>query len=192
MHNTNLDIAQSKPRRPRRYDPDRRDKIIQATLISIAENGVSETSLRGVANIAEVPLGSMTYHFKNREELLFDAFSFFAKNMLNDFENQLKHASDAEQAAQAIVNYICEERWFSKENLLISYELYAFSARTEYSKSIICNWLEGVRECLLAFFDRNTANALDALIEGYSIHRSIDQTPPSKREIEVIVKKLTQ
>ena len=50
-------------RRARRVDPNRRQRIIDACLDVIAERGVAGTSHRIVAEAADVPLGSMTYHF---------------------------------------------------------------------------------------------------------------------------------
>ena len=57
----------------RRYDPGRRDRIIDACLDVIAESGVAGTSHRRVAQAADVPLGSMTYHFTGMNDLLHEA-----------------------------------------------------------------------------------------------------------------------
>lgn len=39
-------------------------------------------------------------------------------------------------------------------------------------------------------FDKCTADALDALIEGYSIHRSVDNNPASRDEVHTIVDRI--
>jgi TetR/AcrR family transcriptional regulator, regulator of biofilm formation and stress response len=44
----------------RRYDPSRRNRIIDACLDLISQNGVAGTTHRKVADAADVPLGSMT------------------------------------------------------------------------------------------------------------------------------------
>ena len=61
-----------RPRRTRRNDPNRRDRIIDACLRVIAEVGVAGASHRKIAEAADVPLGSMTYHFTGMDELLRD------------------------------------------------------------------------------------------------------------------------
>ena len=58
----------------RRFDPERKDRIIEACLDVIAERGVAGTSHRVVAAAAGVPLGSMTYHFDGMADLLHQAF----------------------------------------------------------------------------------------------------------------------
>ncbi|NEE37598.1 TetR family transcriptional regulator, partial [Streptomyces sp. SID7982] len=54
----------------RRYDPERRTRIIDAALTVIAADGIAGLSHRTVAAEADVPLGSTTYHFASLDELL--------------------------------------------------------------------------------------------------------------------------
>ncbi|CAM5488856.1 hypothetical protein SGRI78S_04750 [Streptomyces griseus subsp. griseus] len=61
-----------------RTDPERRDRIIDAVLDLIVDEGVAGVSHRKVAARAGVPLGSMTYHFSGMDELLHEAFTRFS------------------------------------------------------------------------------------------------------------------
>ncbi len=54
----------------RRYDPDRRQRIIDAAIRVVGRSGIAGLSHRTVAAEAEVPLGSTTYHFTSLDELL--------------------------------------------------------------------------------------------------------------------------
>lgn len=47
----------------RRYDPERRQRIIDAAITVVGERGIAALSHRAVAAAADVPLGSTTYHF---------------------------------------------------------------------------------------------------------------------------------
>ena len=49
-------------RRPN--DPQRRERILQATLDTIAAHGIHAVTHRKIATCANVPLGSLTYYFK--------------------------------------------------------------------------------------------------------------------------------
>ncbi|HAT1583725.1 TPA: TetR family transcriptional regulator [Citrobacter farmeri] len=183
--------AQKPARAVRRHDPERRERIITAALDTIAENGVAEATLRRVAAAADVPLGSISYHFSGREELLFEAFSRFSGEMVLDLETSLSNARTPRQVKTAIVEHICGPAWAVRRNLLLSYELYAYSSRQKGSTQVWLNWIARVRAILLRHFDKRTADAIDALIEGYIIHRSIDQEPPTKRDIQAVIDKLT-
>jgi len=44
----------------RRYDPDRRQRIIDAAIAVVGERGIAGLSHRSVAAAADVPLGSTT------------------------------------------------------------------------------------------------------------------------------------
>ncbi|MFT4463877.1 MAG: TetR/AcrR family transcriptional regulator [Sodalis sp. (in: enterobacteria)] len=57
-------------KKSRRTDPDRRARIIDATLDMIAQHGVASITHRKIAAAADVPLGSMTYHFAGMQDLL--------------------------------------------------------------------------------------------------------------------------
>lgn len=183
--------APMQARASRRPDPGRRERIIAAALETIAENGVSEATLRRVAAAADVPLGSITYHFSGREELLFEAFSRFAGEMVVELETTLSQARTPQQVRNAIVEHICGPAWAARRNLLLTYELYAYSSRRKGSTQVWRSWVARVRTILLRHFDKRTADAIDALIEGYIIHRSIDEQPPTKRDIAAVIYKLT-
>ena len=56
-------------RRSRRFDPHRRERILDAAIEVIAEHGVAGTTHRLIAAAADVPLGSLTYHFASLADL---------------------------------------------------------------------------------------------------------------------------
>ncbi|WP_454856774.1 TetR/AcrR family transcriptional regulator [Promicromonospora soli] len=56
--------------RPRRTDPGRRERILDAALDLIARDGSAGVTYRSVAEAADVPMGSMTYHFPTRDDML--------------------------------------------------------------------------------------------------------------------------
>jgi len=57
-------------RAQRRYDPERKSRIVDAAIEVIAEHGVAGTTSRRIAAAADVPLGSLTYHFNGLDDLL--------------------------------------------------------------------------------------------------------------------------
>jgi TetR/AcrR family transcriptional regulator, regulator of biofilm formation and stress response len=61
-----------------------RDRICWATIAVIADDGVDGVRHRKVAEVAGVSLGSTTYHFSDRGELVREAFRWY-----------LEHAGDA-------------------------------------------------------------------------------------------------
>jgi TetR/AcrR family transcriptional regulator, regulator of biofilm formation and stress response len=175
----------------RRFDPDRRSRIIDATLDIIAEWGVAGTTHRRVAEAADVPLGSMTYHFDSLEQLLTEAFMRLSETVSDQFVALLSAAETPEQARDAVVEIVLGTHWATPRNLLLSYELYAYAGRNPALQSVMRSWMAQSRQALERHFDPLTSRALDALIEGMTIHNSVDPLPGGREHIAEIIDRLT-
>ncbi len=175
----------------RRHDPERRDRIIDACLEVIAESGVAGTSHRKVAQVADVPLGSMTYHFTGMNELLREAFSRFARTASQAFDERMSAAHDTDTAKQAVVDTITEVVFSSQRDLVLTHELYTLAARDPAFRDITNAWMARSRTTLEQYFEPTTARILDAVIEGLSIHRALDNEPQDDAVVNAAVERIT-
>ncbi|KMO34110.1 TetR family transcriptional regulator [Methylobacterium variabile] len=178
------------PAAPRRYDPDRRARIVRAALDVVAEHGVAGTTHRRIAAAAEVPLGSMTYHFASLDEVLTEAFTLLADTVAARFAERLAAAGTAEEAREAVVDLVVGAAWATPRTMLLSYELYAYAARQPALRRVMQEWMGKSRAALEQHFAPDTARALDAMIEGLTIHRSVDPRPAGRDEVRAIVARL--
>jgi TetR/AcrR family transcriptional regulator, regulator of biofilm formation and stress response len=176
----------------RRYDPRRRDRIIDACLDVIAQNGVAGTSHRKVAEAADVPLGSMTYHFTGMHDLLHEAFSRFALTASQQFEERVAAADDADTAKRVIADAIAYHVLGDQRDLVLTHELYTLAAREAAYRDITHAWMARSRRTLEQFFDPTTARILDALVEGLSIHRALDNEPHDQAIVSTAVQRITE
>ncbi len=174
----------------RRNDPARRQRIIDATLVVIADYGTAATTHRRIAAAAQVPLGSVTYYFASLEKLLTTAFLQLAAESSAAFHARLEAATDRATACTAVIDVIANQVWAEPRTLLLSYELYAFAARHPPVGAVMQRWMDSSREALGRFFDPLTARALDALIEGIGIHNSIDRAPLDRDAVKIIVARI--
>ncbi|MEU0491453.1 TetR family transcriptional regulator [Nocardiopsis sp. NPDC006139] len=160
-----------------RVDPERRERIIAAAADLIAEEGVAGTSHRKVAARAEVPLGSMTYHFAGMDELLREVFSRFAQDLSRRFEQRLARARNLEEAREAVTALVHDELMTSPRELVLTHELYTLAARRPAYRELTRAWMLRSRRALELHFDPLTARQVDALIEGLTIHRALELEP---------------
>lgn len=186
-----METAESVPR-ARRQDPDRRDRIIDSCLAVIAERGVAGTSHRQVAAAADVPLGSMTYHFSGMEELLHEAFSRFASSVSDRFEQRMAAARDLPEARDAVAVLITEDVFGTRDDLVLTHELYTLAARHPAYRDLTNAWMRRSRAALERHFDPRTARLLDALIEGLTIHRALDTEPQDREVVLEAIDRLTR
>ncbi|MCT9819441.1 TetR family transcriptional regulator [Microbacterium sp. W1N] len=161
----------------RRYDPGRRDRIIDACLEVIAEVGVAGASHRRIAERADVPLGSMTYHFRGIDELLREAFERFTDSMSARFAARLAGDLDHDAAIRAVADLIEQDVFVTRRDLVLTHELYTLAARDEAFRAVTNRWMRRSRDTLSAHFDPATALMIDALIEGLTIHAALDTEP---------------
>lgn len=168
-------------------DPRRRERILDAALDVIAEHGAIKVTFRRIADAAGVPLGSLTYYFDDMRHLLTEAFTRHAESVSTRYGALLGAARTPEEARDAVVEIICGKVWGTDRNLLLGYELYAFAARHPELREVMRSWMQTSRDQLAQHFDPLTARALDALIEGFSIHNSVDPRPTDRPGVTAIV-----
>ncbi|MBX0300753.1 TetR family transcriptional regulator [Cryobacterium sp. 1639] len=173
-------VKQAPVRRP---DPDRRGRLIDVALDIIADVGVAGVSHRKIATAADVPLGSMTYHFDGMDDVLTAAFTRFADHVADEFEAVMCRAADRDAAVAALVGLITE-LFDSDRNLVLTIEFYALAARDVKFRSLTSAWMGRSRAALERHFDPLTARLLDALIEGLSLHLALERDR-SDRAVEV-------
>ncbi|WP_299996414.1 TetR/AcrR family transcriptional regulator [uncultured Cedecea sp.] len=186
--NTPKDTINAPVRRKRRYDPSRRERIIAVTLEAIELYGITGTSTRKVAEMADVSLGSLTYYFEGINQLIEEAFTQLSLSISNEFRDVLGAAKTREEALIAVVDFIDQKIWGSHSTLTLSFELYTFVTRHPQLKSLPQSWMKQSRAALEQHFTPATARVIDAFVEGIGIHNYFDREPMTRTEIERVIR----
>lgn len=176
----------------RRYDPDRRGRIIDAALDVIAEVGVAGASHRVIAKKADVPLGSMTYHFESFDQLMEEAFRKLSFEVSQRYIDELESARSIEDAREVVVQLISGGIWATERNMSLQFELYAYMARHKDLRAVVRDWMGRSREAFGKHFDTETAAALDAFLEGVTIHNFAHANAMSIEVVREMVARLTR
>ncbi|MFI1399735.1 TetR/AcrR family transcriptional regulator [Streptomyces sp. NPDC020681] len=149
----------------RRYDPERRQRIIDAAIRVVGRSGIAGLSHRTVAAEADVPLGSTTYHFGSLDELLVAALrrsnEGFAAAVRDSGALADPEADIAEELARLMGEWLSGER----TGVELEYELYLAALRRPALRQVAAEWC-GVAETLVERTDPETAQALVALMDG--------------------------
>ncbi|GGW77163.1 MULTISPECIES: TetR/AcrR family transcriptional regulator [Streptomyces] len=158
-------------------DPQRRARILDATLDLIAEEGLARVSHRKIAARAGVPLGSMTYHFSGMDDLLREAFGRFTDHFVAFFDAHLSAPTDVGRVREAVADLVHALSEGSQRDLVLAQELYTLAARQPAYRELTHEWMRRSRVHLEKHFDPATARQLDALIEGLTLHRALATEP---------------
>jgi len=71
--------------------------------------------------------------------------------------------------------------------MALMYQLYAFMNRSAALKTVMQDWMKMSQTTLEQWFDPATARALDAFIEGMTLHYVTDRVPLTREEIRTMV-----
>ncbi|MEU8764186.1 TetR family transcriptional regulator [Streptomyces sp. NPDC048659] len=152
--------------RPRRHDPDRRERIVDAALRVVGRAGIAGLSHRTVAAEADVPLGSTTYHFGSLDELLVAALRRANDNLGRALREDPGVADPGSDLAAALARLVGVWIGGDRTGVELEYELYLAALRRPALRPVADEWAEDVTACLAPRTDPATARAVIALLDG--------------------------
>ena len=174
----------------RRHDPQRKDRIVDAAIGVIAEHGVAGTTHRRIAAAADVPLGSLTYHFTGLDDVLAHAFRRHAEAMSVVYAAHFDGVRTREQLVDAVTDLVHGDAGADPRDWAVAYELYLAALRDPALRGITESWMRTSRAVLERFVDPGTARGVDALIEGLVMHKTLSTAPVSRAQTREIVGRL--
>ena len=171
----------------RRYDPERKSRIVDAAIEVIAAQGVAGTTSRRIAAAADVPLGSLTYHFAGLDDLFGQAFQRHAERMSPLYEAHFEEVRDRTGFIEAVTDLIHGDAGADVRDWAVAYELYLAALRNPALRSVTDAWMRRSRAVLERFVDPVTARGVDALIEGLVMHITLSTATYDRSETRAIV-----
>ncbi|MFC9946002.1 TetR/AcrR family transcriptional regulator [Streptomyces pratensis] len=154
----------------RRYDPERRERIIDAAIRVVADQGIGGLSHRTVAAEADVPLGSTTYHFASLDELLVAALRRCNESFARTVRESACFSDPTVPLADGLTRLM--GAWFAEGRrgpLALEYELYLAALRRPALRPVAAEWADALAVLIADRTDRSTARALTALLDGISL-----------------------
>jgi TetR/AcrR family transcriptional regulator, regulator of biofilm formation and stress response len=155
-------------------DPGRKERIVVAAMEVIAERGVHKCTHRAIAERASVPLGSLTYYFDGLTQILEQAFIHLVRTMSDHYAQQMAAATGPQQAREAVVDLICGPEYATPRQFVLIFEMYAYANHNTVVREAAREWMGISRASLAAHFSPQACRALDAMIEGWSMHRHFE------------------
>jgi DNA-binding transcriptional regulator YbjK len=175
----------------RRYDPHRRDRIAAAAVDVVAERGVEGLTHRAVAAKADVPLGSTTYHFADLDDLLAAALERAAAENVSELRAWGETVESRADLAPAVAELILRSLGPDRGLWMVGFELYVAALRRPALREFSVAWDAAFVEILTRYVDEPTARALVAACNGLIIMTLLDETPPTRRQMEAIVRRIS-
>lgn len=169
----------------------RRTLLLQTTLRLIGEQGIAAVNHRSVAKAADVPLGSTTYWFGSRQEMLTEALREFVRAENATLEFRLNGIAEEGMPTDELVDaftahlasQLREDRW----RTVAQYTLMQEAIRDPELEAICREWSEAWTHALTPLFDRLGAadpelesGAFLALLDGLLINQLATPDPDAE------------
>lgn len=162
---------------------ERRVRFISATVKVIREKGIANATTRRIAEEARVPLASLHYTFKSKEELFVATMKELAEAGQREIEAKIFKGIGVSNAVATIIKSYIEWIKTSRVDQLVEYELHLWAHRhpefSDLPSESYRTWLDFVRRLLiLANGDQHENCAIDienltrtvlALIDGLNL-----------------------
>jgi TetR/AcrR family transcriptional regulator, regulator of biofilm formation and stress response len=155
----------------RRSEPGRRERILDVTLDLIEERGLAGATYRTIAEVADVPLGSMTYHFPSRDDLVFTAFERFANDLFSPLDESMGELGPDEDPRERLVRMIVADSRDRKRDMVLLAELYVLAIRDERYAEMMRQWMRRSRDAIARHVHGISGHVVDAVQEGIGLQR---------------------
>jgi len=156
-------------------DPDRRARILEATVGLLQDDGVSAISARAVATRAGVPVGSVSYHFDSVRALLLEAargIIELREASLTSWGRTVTAPTIHERLAELVHTQITTGRAIT----VVAYELYLLGLRDGDFRALGNEASDVLYRQLACHVPEADARHLATLADGLQLH-SLFRTP---------------
>jgi DNA-binding transcriptional regulator YbjK len=171
----------------RRYDPDRRQRIIDAAIRVVGAKGIAGLSHRTVAAEADVPLGSTTYHFATLDDLLVAALRQANEGFARVVAAHPALSDPAADLPGELARVLGEWLAGDRTGVELEYELYLAALRRPALRPVAAEWAGGVSTLLATRTDPVTARALVAVLDGICLQVLLTDAPYDEENARVVL-----
>lgn len=174
---------------------ERRREIAQAVIVVVAEHGVRGLTHRRVAEAADVPLGSTTYHFSTLDDLLAAGLELAAERNLAMMHRSARTLASGESRdlptwlTDLVIDMVTTQR----ESNIAERELYLEAIRTPALRPAATRWDDQLVRLLEPHMDSRDAAWLAVwALDGLAITLLIAEDPPDRDRIIAQMRRLCE
>ncbi|WP_030906339.1 TetR/AcrR family transcriptional regulator [Streptomyces sp. NRRL F-5126] len=172
--------------RTRRHDPQRGKRVLDAALDVLAEDGVAGLTHRKVAGRADVPLGSVTYHFASLAELRAQAFARYVERRSTEYEALFADVESRDDLLDVLEGQVTSAP-SRPRSAVLGFELHLAALRDPALRTLTREWTGSSRAVLARFTGPETAARVDALLEGMIMHALLSTDREPRTEIRAAI-----
>lgn len=168
-------------------DDHRKERIVTAAIAILKEEGIERCTARNIAQHAGIPLGSVSYHFASKREILLAALRAIARMRQHDIEqwaataqiNNLEHS-----LAKLILEHSVGE---GRALTVVTYELYVMGMRDPEFREISQEMFTTLERTLTAVCGSDRARRLAPRVDGVQMDILLHDQLPTVEHIAALL-----
>ncbi|MFI2242684.1 TetR/AcrR family transcriptional regulator [Streptomyces chrestomyceticus] len=160
--------------------------MLDAALEVLVADGVAGITHRKVAARADVPLGSVTYHFASLAELCTRAFGMYIEQRTAEYEALFTQVTSREDLIEVLVELV-QGGPSRHRSAVLGFELHLAALRDPALRALTQEWTKSSRAVLARLTNPETAARLDALLEGMIMHALLSTEPEPREETRAAI-----
>ncbi len=160
----------------------RRELLLEVTIELVAREGIDAVTHRRVAELAQVPLGSTTYYFASREEMLVEALEAFGRQEIAAIRARLadlpQRRPSRRRYVEGLVDFLAPQLGDDSWRTLAQYTLLCEAARRPELQPVAREWnqawwavLEELFQALKVPDPALEARMLLAMLDGFLLEQ---------------------
>jgi DNA-binding transcriptional regulator YbjK len=163
---------------------ERRDAIARAVIDVVARHGLRGLTHRRVAEAAEVPLGSTTYHFATLDDLMLAGLELAAARNLAQMRRAAERLRPGGDVAAWLTDLTIEMVTTWRESNIAERELYLEAIRAPALRPIATRWDDAFVDILEPHLgDREAARLACWALDGLAVTLLITGDAPDRKRI---------
>lgn len=147
-----------------------RQRIIEGTHRVIAESGVPAITFRAVAKAAQVSLGTVSYHFTDKTELMQAAIGFSRDRFRRRCLDTWTRAQAGEDLAICLSELIELLTLTTRDELLVDYELFLAAFHHDITRDQSVDWSQDLFADIGQLTTPERARLVGYFFEGLCLH----------------------
>ncbi len=125
------------------YEDQRRDELIKATYLEVAEKGYSAVTLQDIAKRAGVSKGSTLYYFSTKEDLFLGALEWMVERVHQRIREAVAAVEDPVEKVKAAINTIFANAQESRQFFLAYTDFISIGTRNKRFHDFNAKFYEG-------------------------------------------------
>lgn len=154
-----------------RRDVDRPERITAAALAVIRRHGVGGLTLRAIAAEAQVPLGSLSYHFDGREDIIEAAFDMAMARETSALTEWLDTLPAGTDLAVALSDLVVDVLATDLDGVYANYELCLAAVRRPNLHEKANRWAAHLSQLLAPYMPSAVAEAVAVVYDGIQLRQ---------------------